>query len=428
MLRFAWLLVFFLGFASAAQAQNFVPPWLTGESRPEDLTISLSTFGPGDEVHQYFGHVALEVRDDRLGVTALYNFGVFGFDKAFLVKFLKGHLEFWLGVQPTLFSYQFYADQDRDVRILDLDLPPEKAAAIARALAVQSLPENRVYLYDHYKDNCATRIVDTIDKATDGAFKKTLQGPARLTYRGHTRRYAARDPIIDWLLVYAMNDSMEEKLRRVHELFLPEELEKAVEDFQYNGKSIVRRRVVFHTAGVKREVYDVPPTTWPKTLGLGIAIGLFFAALGFAYKKKPHWALRVVYGLSQSLFGFLFGFLGLLVSVLALFTEHRVTQYDENLLSASPLLLVLAVSGIGFALNRDWAKRACFFTWAVSAALCMLGLVLKVLPWFDQDTLLVWTLLLPIQVGGFAGALIWHRRPNESADVPASTRLATPAS
>lgn len=401
-----------------------MPPWLTGESRPEDLTISLATFGPGDEVHQYFGHTALEVRDRRLGTSALYNFGMFGFDQAFLVKFLKGHLEFWLGVQPTQLSYDFYADQDRDVRILELDLTPGAAAQMARDLAVHALPENRTYLYHHYYDNCATRIVDAIDKATNGAFKASLQGPARLTFRGHTRRYAARDSLIDWLLVFAMNDSMEAPIKRVNELFLPEELEAAVAGFQYQGKPLVRRRVVLHKAGVTREVYEVPPTTWPYTLGIGLAIGAVIALLGRAYSETRARGLRITYGLLSALFGLVFGVLGLLVTVLALFTEHKVTTYNENLFFASPLLLLLVVSGIGLVGDARWAGRLTLRVWVVSAGLCVLGVLLKVFPNFDQDTTLVWTLLLPIQVLGCLGYALGVRQ-TKAVTAPAS--LATPS-
>jgi hypothetical protein len=405
--RFAWLwLVSLVSFASVSSARaDFVPPWLTGESRPEDLTISLATFGPGDEVHQYFGHTALEVRDSRLGIEALYNFGVFGFDQAFLLKFLKGHLEFWLGVQPTRLSYEFYAEQDRDVRILELDLTPQKAAAMAKALAVHALPENRVYLYHHYYDNCATRIVDAIDAATDGQFKKSLQAPARHNFRGHTRRYAARDPVIDWLLVFAMNDSMEEKIVRMNELFLPVELEDGVAGFKYNEKPLVRTRKVLHEASKVRPVYHDPPVTWPYTLAIGLVFGAYFLELGRRMRAGARWA-RVTFGLLETLYGLIFGLLGLVVTVLALFTEHKVTTYNENLFFAHAGLLVLVVAGVGTMRGTRLGERLSFYVWAGSLGLAVLGVLLKVLPMFDQDNTLVWTMLLPVQLGGFLGVVL----------------------
>jgi hypothetical protein len=422
MLRRVWVAVaLWLCLAQGARAE-FEPPWLNGESQPEDLTVSLATFGPGDEVHQFFGHTALEVRDDRLGVTALYNFGVFGFDQAFLMKFLKGRLEFWLGVQPTRYSYDFYAEQDRDVRVMELDLTPYEAVQMAKALAVHALPENRTYLYHHYLDNCATRIVDAIDKATQGEFKKSLEAPARLDFRGHTRRYASRSPILDWLLVFAMNDSMEQPIKRMHELFLPIELENAVAGFQYRGRPFVRKTRVLHEASVVRQVHEVPPTTWPYTLGIGLAIGALLGWLGIRQRQAASRGLRVVYGLAQASFALVFGLIGTLVTALALFTEHQVTKYNENLFFASPLLLGIVVGGVALSLGKPWAGRFLARVWMASAGLALLGLALKVLPSFDQDNTLVWTLLLPAQALAALGCLAWQKRP---ADVPAAGRLAT---
>src|SRR5262245_12616770 len=50
---------------TAPSALDDVSPW-TG-SRPEDLTIGLVTFGPGDDVYNYFGHNAVVVQDRALG-------------------------------------------------------------------------------------------------------------------------------------------------------------------------------------------------------------------------------------------------------------------------------------------------------------------------------------------------------------------------
>src|SRR5690349_2233252 len=93
--------------SSPATASN--PPWLTGESAPEDLDIFLITFGPGTDIPSWFGHGALGVRDRKLRQALLYNYGMFSFDNAMLAKFATGRLEFWVGdasVQGTLGHYR----------------------------------------------------------------------------------------------------------------------------------------------------------------------------------------------------------------------------------------------------------------------------------------------------------------------------------
>ncbi|MBL8956489.1 MAG: DUF4105 domain-containing protein, partial [Myxococcaceae bacterium] len=133
-------------------------PWAPGgASRPEDLVISVATFGPGDDLPSWWGHTALVVEDRRLNHARLYNYGMFDFSTGFVHKFVQGRLEFWVGEASVIGTYEMYKSLDRDVRIQYLDLTPEQAQIAAQALANNVLPENREYLYHHYNDNCSTR-------------------------------------------------------------------------------------------------------------------------------------------------------------------------------------------------------------------------------------------------------------------------------
>src|SRR5688572_25748546 len=92
------------------------PPWATGESRGEDLTLSLVTFGRGDEVISWFGHGAIAVEDKGRKHGRLYNYGMFSFDDKMLFKFAMGRLEFWVGEASIAQTYQYYREDNRDVR------------------------------------------------------------------------------------------------------------------------------------------------------------------------------------------------------------------------------------------------------------------------------------------------------------------------
>ena len=50
-----------------------------------------------------------------------------------------------------------------------LDLDEKQTLEIKRRLEENALPENRVYAYRHYLDNCCTRIRDLLDDVLDGA-------------------------------------------------------------------------------------------------------------------------------------------------------------------------------------------------------------------------------------------------------------------
>ena len=127
----------------------------------EDLNIKLVTFGPGDSIHQYFGHNAMVVEDTRSGGRArLYNFGRFSFGGDMLAKYMRGRLDFWVGVSSVRPVFRAYEAHNRSVRVQILNLSPDKRLLLADRLEVNALPENRNYRYHHYNDNCSTRLRD----------------------------------------------------------------------------------------------------------------------------------------------------------------------------------------------------------------------------------------------------------------------------
>lgn len=393
-------------------------PWAEGGiSRPEDLVISVAIFGPGDEIFQYFGHAAIEVRDDALGASALYNFGTFGFGSDMLPRFVMGRLEFWLGLMRPVDAYHMYIAQDREVRILVLDLTPERRAKLARALAINAEPENRRYLYHHYDDNCSTRIFDVIDAAVDGQLEPAMRAPARMSLREHTRRFASASPLLDWLLVYTMNADMEKEITRRGELFLPDELESAFLDANITDPSgqrhpLVKQVITLNRPVARRPAPERAAPLWPWTLGLGVLGGALFVVAGERRRARAGRGARVALGLMSAAFGFVFGTLGTVLTGLALFTEHTITYYNENLFFAGPWTLVLLP--LGFAMMRreaPKAERRLARWWLVLAGIAGVGLALGALPALRQDTLLVTTLLVPVIVGATFGTWRAERRP-----------------
>lgn len=374
------------------------------DSKPEDLSISLVTFGPGDQIFNYFGHNALIVRDDARRIAHLYNFGMFSFGMDMLPSYMQGKLTFWVADTPVRATFAHYIDQNRSVRVQELNLPPIKRAAMADALAHKVLPENRKYLYDHYNDNCSTRLRDLIDVALGGQFARALAEPARLNHRGHTRRYASKDPPVDFALLFWMNDQMERPLKVWDELFLPGELEKQVARVQYLDESGRQQPLVASSYTVfearRPPVPEWPPTSWPYTLAFGVAGGALFILTALLYRRRPSRLVRALYGLEHALYGGFFGLIGTAGFLMWTLTEHTVTYRNENQLLANPLTFLLLPLGIALAFGSRRALPLARSVWYACAGLSLGLLALKVLPMFDQDVLLTASLLLPINLGG----------------------------
>ena len=258
--------------------------------RDEDLQIKLVTFGVGDAIHEYWGHNALLVEDASRGVSSLYNFGMFAFGSDMLAQYLQGQLEFWVAATPAQPTFEYYAAANRSVRVRELDLPPARRRYLAERLAWYARPENRTYRYHHYLDNCSTKLRDLIDEAIGGQLESLHGNPARLTYRGHTRRYTEHDPLVHFLLVLWMNDSMERPIESYAEAFLPDELERIVDGTQYrndDGREVALVKAAYTVFEARRPPTPVAPSRqWPGLLALGLALAGLAWLLGRSSRER----------------------------------------------------------------------------------------------------------------------------------------------
>lgn len=395
----------------SAQADASQPPWATGDSRPEDLRVSLVTFGPGDRIVEWFGHTALVVEDARLGRARLYNYGMFSFDAAMLVKFAMGRLWFWAGqsrVEPT---YRFYEQLGRDVRILELNLPAKTRLEVAQTLASDVLPENREYLYHHYANNCSTRIRDIIDQAVSGELEavSTLDSPRSL--RDLTRIHSQHSPVMEMVLMFLMNDSIDQPIRHWDEMFLPGRLEQWVREVAWENEqgervSLVAKEHVYFDAA-RPALPSEPPTRWPWTLLAGLLVGVGVLAAGiWRARAAQRRAARLAHGLAHAGVGLLIGLPGLLLFAMASFTDHEVTKFNENLFLANPMTAMILPLGVAYAFGAARAQRWLAPVWTVCGSVALALVPLKLLPGFDQNNWMVIALLLPMVVLSALGARI----------------------
>lgn len=351
------------------------------------IAVKVVTFGPGDDLTEWFGHTAIVVEQGRW--SRLYNYGEFQFDATTLPRYALGHLTFHVGERPVQATLERYAQHDRFVRVATLALSREQKVRIKKLLRENALPENRDYLYDHYVDNCTTRVRDLIDVVTDGQLRAQAR-PGTGTFRTLTAQKTARSPVVAFVLDFLLNKTTDVPLSTWEEAFLPDEFERqllaaTVVDAAGARVPLVQHSEVFWQ-GTRPPPTDAPAPLWAFAL-VGVVVAVVVVALGGAGRVAGVVGVGVVVG-----------GLGAALFFMAFFTDHAVAHGNLNLLLAHPLWLAVSVLAL---VGRRGPRplRGVVVVGAVNAALAGVAVAVAVVGAVvggGQDTRAALLLLVPV--------------------------------
>ena len=400
------LIFILLGIAAlcALPAQAGLP---AQEERGDDLTIKVAVMGPGDELYFWWGHIGLVIDDARTDQSRFYDYGLFSFQNDnFFYNFAFGRLWYSSGVSSSAGNIASYLHTNRDVVLYTLNLSPEKREEVREYAEQSILPENRDYLYHHFRHNCTNPILTMINIATDGQFKERyINEPGRFTLRQHVRRHTWFSPFFDWVLNFWMGQDIDTSITVWDEMFLPSEIGIRISEFEYidaRGAAhplVLDKEVIYQSQG-RPAVLDTPRIQWPWELAFSLLVTVILGLLFNLQKKRPAGG-QVLLGITHSLLGLFFGGAGLMLFFMSGFTSHDYTYHNANLFFANPLLLIAFPLGIRYAASRNYDSRlrAEFMLrliWLLAVLGVFVSMLIKVSPRFWQDNLTDQMLILPI--------------------------------
>jgi hypothetical protein len=266
-----------------------------------------------------------------------------------------------------------------------------------------------------------------LDLALGGALRAKLDGDTTATtYRWHTRRLLGDSPLAYAGIQLVLGNLADRPITRWEESFLPMRLQAHLRELDVAGPGGEERPLVKDERQVVESAREPTRASAPSRIVVFTILGLVLAA---AMVVSSLSALR------GSVIGRI-GFTGVAVgwSVLAgvggslilgawLFTGHTFWGWNENLLQANPLSLVLAVAWVPL----FWRSSAARWLPAAAtglAALSLLGLVLQALPGWDQVNGEIIALALPANLALAWSARRLAARPS-SAGHPAGARFET---
>jgi len=294
--------------------------------------ISVLTCGSGDQIYSLYGHSAIRVKDSVIKLDIVFNYGVFSFNSGnFVYRFAKGQTDYMLAAESYSDFYRSYLSEKRSITEQVLDLTHNEEQNVLDFLVDNAKPENRVYRYNFFNDNCSSRIRDVFIQQIDGdLIFKDKNGEGK-TFRQYVTIYQKQIPWLDFSIQLVLGSPSDEIASAYNEMFLPEFLYKHFDGAKIFKDGKERPFVKKQNILIKEEHHDIS-ILWKYSPEIFfcvlLLIILWFSFLEYKRRKSN-------YGIDYFLF-FITGLIGFGMLWFVVFSEHPALRPNYNLLWAFP--------------------------------------------------------------------------------------------
>ena len=320
------LLTLILVSSAPVAAQEDIPPM-------DSVEFSLLTCQPHDEVYSLYGHTAIRYHELRPGgLDWAFNYGVFDFKKPhFVARFVFGLTDYELGAYPYKYFVKEYRRFGSMVTEQVLNLTDEEKMALHDALAINLRPENKIYRYNYFYNNCTTKARDIIESCINGKVEYAGREDYTPSYRDMVHSMTRNNP---WSrfgndLLLGIKADWKTDLRQQE--FLPGNL---LYDFDHaqiysNGsyRPLIKERRIAVPAGVQiiESGFPLTPLACAAIL-LAVGIVIFF----FEWRKKRAFVLWDVLLMITT------GTIGIVLTLM-LFSQHPTVSLNLQIILCNPL-------------------------------------------------------------------------------------------
>jgi len=327
--------VLLISFYFQSFAVNHLP-----ENLSENAQLSLLTCDEGGEIYSLFGHSALRIFDVENQIDIVFNWGMFEWPEDqfdFGYQFAKGKLKYYMAIQSFNGFVSQYKDYNRGVseQILNLDIDQKKL--LYEKLLINHLPENRVYQYDFFYDNCSSRIRDILQEVLgDDLILYQHKDAGNKSFREIIEVNLASQPWLDLGIDLVLGSRIDVMANNKHLMFLPKYMEQIFDSSYVIDKNGIKKPFVVKkiqlVSSIKKPVEDLTGTGIYFWVSLFITLGLII--------------FRIKY-VTISWFGlvlFIVGILGGVLIFMWIGTDHQATKSNFNLIWANPLHLITFIT------------------------------------------------------------------------------------
>ena len=361
---------------------HFTPSSAQKVLEADSVHVYLLTCSPHQQVYSLYGHTALRIEDRQRGTDWAVNYGVFDFRKSFFVlRFVFGLTDYEIGIYPFSVFIQEYVRCGSGVVQQELNLTPEEKLRVLAAIDENYRPENRVYRYNYFHDNCTSRAMDIVTENIDGRVVYNDMVDDGMTFRKLIHQMNGDHP---WArlgndLLLGMGADRQLDQREKH--FLPHMMQEAADSAVIIASDNSRRPLVKASSQVLRVGTQVVEEEFPLT-PVQCAVLLLFVSCTVTFvewrRKRYLWVWDAVQLT-------LAGVCGIILTAM-IFSQHPTVSVNAQLLLFNPLPLLFGVQAI-----RRCRRGQMHWLWMVEMLLaCLLFVCFSFgIQWIDMSVRIV---------------------------------------
>lgn len=312
----------------------------------DSIEVSLLTCSPHEEIYSLYGHTALRWHDlhqsgPSAGNDIAFNWGIFNFNKPyFVLRFVFGLTDYELGIMPFQYFCTYYEKWGSSVTEQVLNLSNEEKMKLEAALQENLQPENRIYRYNYFYDNCSTRPRNIIEECINGKVEYAQREDYTPSYREMVGVCTRNHPWGTFGNDILLGIKADFKTDMRQQEFLPDNLlydfdrAQIYADGTYRPLVKERRMVVLPGVQIIEKDFPLTPTECAVVL---LIVALLLRGLEWKLKKVFVW-WDVLLMLAQGLAG--------CVLFAMIFSQHPTTSLNLQILLLNPLPLFFIPSMI----------------------------------------------------------------------------------
>nr|WP_287642245.1 DUF4105 domain-containing protein [Bacteroides sp.] len=347
-----------------------VPP-----ATEDSIRFSLLTCGAGEEIYSLFGHTAIRYENFTRGIDAVFNYGIFSFNTPnFILRFTLGETDYQLGVTSyKQFAYE-YTWTGRDVWQQTLNLNAEEKKKLLALLEENYLPQNRIYRYNFFYDNCATRPRDQIERAVQGTLEYAddmTSFQTGISFRDIVHQYTIGHSWARFGIDLCLGSQADKDITRRQMMFAPFYLKDFLAKAQLKNAQGMERPLVSSEDHIIQSPQQTSTEEAPsplQTAFLLFTIVTIATAYGI-YRRKSLWLLDLLLFLAA-------GVAGCILAFLASFSQHPAVSPNYLLFLFHPLHLLC----LPWMIKRVRKKEKSIYMWANITVLTFFILLWGIIP------------------------------------------------